>query len=490
MSIRKKLILAFSGLVAGIVIIAGILFWLGQKGNEYLSTALRAYSEMVTVREIQFSIDKQWKSFNFYLILGETEELNNFNEFNNTVQVKFNEWQLLARDNRDVEAIAKVKLCYNDFYSMATNIIGIYKQGKRELVLVMVDTELMKLSDHVIKEVKSLVEEKNQALQKSQQKMAGLGRMSVTVSIITSIISLVWSMIMSLYIFRSIADPLLVLRTGAKLIGEGNLDHKIVIKSKDEIGELAEAFNGMVDSLKTLQLQVIQMDRMSSLGQLAGGVAHELNNPLTGVLGQCQLMLEKVPPENPMHASLEKVERAAQRCRTIVRALLDFARQKDYIFVETDVHGLIDESLGFCQSDLTSAKVVVKKNYGLNLPKPKISSTHVQQVFLNLITNAAQAIANVGGGVLTITTMVIDKIEDNGQRKKFVVVSFRDDGIGIKKENINHIFDPFFTTKDIGKGTGLGLTVSYGIIQRHNGEILAASNGERQGSEFRVMLPC
>ncbi len=490
MNIRSKLIFAFSGLTIVSIIMAIVLFWLGNKGKDYLNQALRDYSVMVQVRDIQFSLDKQWKSFNYYLVLSEEEELNNYRDFANNIYTNFDEWQKVVENNIEISTISERKKSYERLNNLGLDIMGLNKEGKRDSALNKVDTEFMPMFDKTRANFEYLSEEKTKNLVSSQSRMVQLGQLSTLLSLIVSIFAILWATFMGFYIFRSIALPLIMLQEGAKVIGSGDLSYRINMTSKDEIGQLANSFNAMVENLKNLQAQIVQMDRMSSLGQLAGGVAHELNNPLTGVLGQSQLLLEKVPQENvSMRTSLEKIERAAQRCRSIVRALLDFARQKDYNFQDYDIHPLIDERLEFCQSDLTSSKITVKKNYGPGLPKVKVSSSHIQQVFLNLITNAAQSMVTLGGGTLTISTLCIDRNDETGTTRYFLI-SFKDTGIGIKKDNLDHIFDPFFTTKDIGKGTGLGLTVSYGIVQRHNGEILASSAGENQGAEFRVLIPC
>lgn len=148
-----------------------------------------------------------------------------------------------------------------------------------------------------------------------------------------------------------------------KLLVKVNLNYHISVSSEDEIGQLARAFNKMVDDLKNLQVQIVQMDRMSSIGQLAGGIAHEINNPLVGVLGNSQILLERMPTADPLRPLVERIERASQRCRKIVKSLLDFSREKDYIFHKIDLNNLIDDTLDFCLTELSQAKINVVKKY-------------------------------------------------------------------------------------------------------------------------------
>ncbi len=183
-------------------------------------------------------------------------------------------------------------------------------------------------------------------------------------------------------------------------------------------------------------------------------------------------------PRTRSTAVIVKIESAAQRCRKIVRSLLDFSRDKDYNFAPTDINQIIEETLDLLSSELQSKSIIVKKDLK-PVPKVMASPSHMHQVALNIMTNATQAM-KTGNGTLLVSTY------RSGQE---VAISIKDTGIGIKKEHINHIFDPFFTTKDIGQGTGLGLTICYGIIQKHSGSITASSPGEGKGTEIIIRLP-
>jgi len=238
----------------------------------------------------------------------------------------------------------------------------------------------------------------------------------------------------------------------------------------------------MANNLKKSEAQIIQLDRMAQLGQLAEGIAHELNNPLSGVLGQSEIMLEKLPLTDPYRQTFEKIARAADRCRKITKGLLDFSRQKDFHFELEDIVAVIDETVEMRMPDIAASKIIVIKNYGKGMPKIIVSAPHIQQVFLNIITNSIQSMRQ--GGTLTISA----RYEASLPISEFSI-SFTDTGQGISKENLSKIFTPFFTTRDPGKGTGLGLAISYGIIQRHNGKILVSSEGENKGATFTVKLP-
>lgn len=247
---------------------------------------------------------------------------------------------------------------------------------------------------------------------------------------------------------------------------------------------------------KQLQIRLIQADKMATLGQLAGGVAHEINNPLTSVLGNAQLLLMQLSKNNHGYTEIKKIEEAAQRCKGIVTNLLGFSRQQEFDFQVIDINEIIDKTFSLYGRQLAIENIQIIKKYAPNLPKIKLSAPQIQQVFLNLIVNAQQAMPK--GGKLTISTRIHDYSSSKEQlltnktdnyKGKYIAVTFHDQGQGIEKEALPQIFDPFFSTKEVGNNTGLGLSVSYGILKKHNGNIWAESKGTGKGSKFVIILP-
>jgi signal transduction histidine kinase len=221
---------------------------------------------------------------------------------------------------------------------------------------------------------------------------------------------------------------------------------------------------------------------MITLGQLAGGVAHELNNPLTGVFGNAQVLLSEIPKHNPWYEDVERIYQSARRCKEIITNLLDFSRQQEFEFESADINEVIQDTLNLCEHEMTVENIKVVKEFGRNLPPIDISILQMQQVFLNLIVNARQAMAEAG--TLTISTRLVNR---DGMQE--VEVVFTDTGKGIKKEDLSKMFKPFFTTKEKGKGTGLGLSVSRSIVEKHKGTIKTESEGEGKGAKFTIFLP-
>lgn len=228
--------------------------------------------------------------------------------------------------------------------------------------------------------------------------------------------------------------------------------------------------------LKNITEQLINHEKMASVGQMAAGVAHEINTPLGIILGYTQLMMDDFEPETETYTSLQVLERQTKACRRIVADLLKFSRQSESVKASINLNDIIQEVLSVTEHTLNIHQIVVLRRFDLDLPDVTGDAEKFHQVFINLFNNAQYAMD--GGGELIITT---------GQTKGEVLVSVIDSGCGIPDDIKNKIFDPFFTTKDVGKGTGLGLSVTYGIIQEHGGTITVESPVMHPDSEDIVM---
>ncbi len=230
---------------------------------------------------------------------------------------------------------------------------------------------------------------------------------------------------------------------------------------------------------RLMQERLLQSEKMVSVGQLVSGVAHELNNPLTGIMGFSQLLLERDLDEK-MAGDIETINREAERAAKIVQNLLSFARRRHAEKVLVDLNVLLERVLELRSYDLQLKSIELDLQLDTKLPQTMVDADQIQQVFLNLIINAEQAIlTEKQHGTLKVRT---------SHENDIVRVSFQDDGPGIDDDTLRRIFDPFFTTKEVGEGTGLGLTICYGIIDEHNGRIWAESQ-PRRGATFIIELP-
>jgi PAS domain S-box-containing protein len=231
--------------------------------------------------------------------------------------------------------------------------------------------------------------------------------------------------------------------------------------------------------------QMYNTEKLASLGKLTAGVAHEINNPVAIILGFADRLLEKAEPDSKEYEMLKAIERQGLNSKRIVENLLGFARYREKTEYCTAVNESLESVVSVVENIVVTKKITLEKNLAEDLPKARGDSGHLQQVFMNLITNAVAAME--GGGVLTIST----RLNEPGNR---VEILFKDTGYGIKREYRDKIFEAFFTTKRVGEGTGLGLSVCYGIVTKYGGEITFETvaeeeDRERKGTTFIVSLP-
>lgn len=353
----------------------------------------------------------------------------------------------------------------------------VHSEGQKVLGVLDIDVPLQPIDAHIATAGRNLL-------------------LKGTLSVI--LLAFVIRVIMSYFLSR----PLRELIRGTFRVAHEDLDSKIPVRSEDELGIFASSFNNMTDELKKaqsslsqwgndleeiveertrdLQLaqeQLVRSEKLASLGKLSAGIAHEINNPLTGILTFSQLLMEQFPPESNEHQDLKTIRQETIRCRNIVRGLLEFARQTAPEKRATSVHEVLEEVLNIVSNHESFQNISLEKTYCTDMPEIVADKDQIKQVFLNIVLNASEAMS--GEGSLRIETRWLPE-------KSTVSIQFIDTGPGIKPEFLDKLFDPFFTTKKMG--TGLGLAVSYGIIKTHRGNIEVSSRlGE--GTTITVTLP-
>lgn len=292
--------------------------------------------------------------------------------------------------------------------------------------------------------------------------------------------------IASLIFARRLSKPLERLTEAAEKVGKGQFEVTVSSSSSDEIGALSRSFNQMTDELREREVKLaganaalVQSEKLAAFGQLGAGIAHEVKNPLAGILGYAQLTLRKLDENSPFRKNLKIIETETRRCTEIISNLLQFARQESGKMEPTEINAVVDAALQIVDHQLGVNNVKISKDYAADLVSCDANANQLQQAIMNFAINAQQAMGPDGGNLVVRTRA------DAGRG---VIIEVEDDGPGIPEDIRGKIFEPFFTTKPAGQGTGLGLSVTYGIIKDHGGDI-RIEDVPGGGTRFVVSLP-
>jgi len=296
--------------------------------------------------------------------------------------------------------------------------------------------------------------------------------------VIIAFVSIMLAGVIAIPVAKMIKKPIDDLVEANRRLARGNMSIQLPDYGDGEMGMLGRSFNRMVKKLNATQKELLHKEKLASMGQLAAGVAHEINNPLGTILLYADVMYKETPDDNPNRSDLRMIIDETTRCKNIVSGLLNFSRQQEIIAQETDLHQLIERTIEALSKQPAFDNIAIQCDFNSDLPTIQADPAQLQQVFTNLLENAAQSI--VEDGDIRVTA--------SKQDEQFVEVQVSDTGAGIPKENIGKLFSPFFTTKGLGKGTGLGLSIAYGIIKMHRGQISVQSE-VGFGTTITVVLP-
>jgi len=337
---------------------------------------------------------------------------------------------------------------------------------------------------------------------------------AITIAIFSLCFVVVASAMVAFFVHRLVQVPLNDLENGARRLASGDLDQTIPVRSDDEFGQLSGSFNAMTEALRnsrtelrewgrtleqkvekrTQELRVAQAEavrgeKLASVGLLAAGIAHELNNPLTGILTFSHLLRQKMPDGSPDAEDLDLVIRETKRCAAIIRRLLDFAREKTPEKKFADLNQIVEDTARIIERPAHLRNIEITMDLDPDLPPVWVDADLIKQVVMNMLVNAQHAIEEKGS--ITVRSRRCPeprRPEPGAEPVPMVEISIIDTGCGIPEKNLNRIFDPFFTSKEVGKGTGLGLSVSHGIVKAHGG-VIEVESKVGEGSAFRVSLP-
>jgi two-component system NtrC family sensor kinase len=325
-----------------------------------------------------------------------------------------------------------------------------------------------------------------------ESKYVDIRRNTILVFVGITAAGLVLAVLLGSFLGHRIFMPVRRLIDVSRRVSAGDLSPEIGPISRSEIGVLQRTFSEMLTSLKERdrhqraesELKLLQSERQASVGRLAAGVAHEINNPLTGVLTFTHMLLRRQDLDEEVRQDLETIAVSTERVRKIVKGLLDFSRQSKIEPEPTEINQLIEKTIPLVANQALVKGVIFCFDPGKDLPGRTLDRSQFQSVLLNIILNAIDATEQ--GGHITITTAL--SYSPDAEGKRGLEISIADTGQGIAPEHLDKLFDPFFTTKEVGKGTGLGLSVSQGIVERHGGTIRVQS-AVGEGSTFTIWLP-
>jgi two-component system NtrC family sensor kinase len=462
LNIRQKVIL---GLSVGILAIG----FIGAISYHYLRV-IELKQDFVEVaddlRNITLELRRYEKN---YLLYGSAEDLK---ENQHYIQLGLNILGKLDPDIRGLEGAPQIQPLRQEFlnYQKIMDQMSSTTEGQ---------PRSHELEEQLREHGKRLVELTHQLADFERQKiLKNIQRLKT--QLLTSIgIFLVLGGFLVFIVSRKILQPLKTIEKTTHRIAVGNFAPLPVLDTRDETQRVVEAFNRMVQELEKRQDQLLQAKKLSSLGVLTSGVAHQLNNPLNNISTSCQILLEELDTKDLefFRKMLTNVEQEVDRARDIVKGLLEFARAKEFTLKDTPLKAVVDRSIRLISSQVPAGVEIVEQ-----VPEDltlQLDAQRMQEALLNLFMNAIQALDNQPGQI-----KVEAKID---QVRQQAVITVADTGAGISKEVLSRIFDPFFTTKDMA-GTGLGLSIVYGIVEKHRGTITAEST-KGEGTRFIIRLP-
>lgn len=308
--------------------------------------------------------------------------------------------------------------------------------------------------------------------------------------------------LMAFRVARRISGPIHDMAAAAQQVAGGNFSAKVAVASTDELGYLAQRFNTMTlelerahlimqedaaelerkveartAELRAMQAHLVQSEKMAAIGKLSAGVAHEINNPLTGILTNSSLMLEDLPDDHPWREDVQTIVNETLRCRKIVKGLLDFARQTKPQRTRLEMNQIVEDVLALVRNQTVFRAITIDYDFDAHLPTVHADADQMRQVVLNIVLNAAEAMA--AGGTLRLSSRA-------AAGGRAIELRFADTGPGIPDDVRARVFEPFFTTKRTG--TGLGLSIAYGIVERHHGQLRVEST-PGGGTTFVIVLP-
>jgi two-component system, NtrC family, sensor kinase len=464
LNIRQKVILGFSACVLAIGFIGGFSY-------HYLH-AIELKQHVVQVaddlREIVLEIRRYEKN---YLLYGLAED---YHENRRYTQRALEVLATIVPEVKNLRVSSQMNTLKEDLVAYQGLMEKLAQAGERS------QPDRRDLEDQLRARGKVLVDLSVKLVTFERQRIIEIITTLKTQLLISVLLFLAFMGFIIYIVSRKIIQPLRVIENTTKRIAQGDFKPLPVLDTRDETQRVVEAFNRMVGELERRQDQLVQGKKMSSLGVLTAGIAHQLNNPLNNISTSCQIILEELDQADLefVRKMLTNVEQEVYRARDIVKGLLEFSRVREFSVKATVLADVVQRSVRLISSQVPPGIDLVDA-----VPADlvlELDAQRMQEVLLNLLMNAIQAIKETPGEIRIAAGTDTAKHE--------AIITIEDTGVGIPKDELDRVFDPFYTTKEVGVGTGLGLSIVYGIIEKHHGHIRVESK-EGEGTRFTIRMP-
>lgn len=469
--VRRRIIQAFLFCVLAILIFAGLSFQAHWEMGKRLRLVERADDLVNNILEIR----RFEKNFFLYRQAASLKEARSYLQRVKEICCSQAEGVPRLDTGPQYQRFQQTLTQYQDTFTQIENLMS---QGNREPAIATLDSleeSLRNLGQQLLVMAEGWAKEERAVIDQ-------LFLRAVYLFVFSLVLFVILGMVVAWYLSRLLTRPLLQMQTYMQKIAHGDFTQIPESECKSqEFCSLFSAFNRMIAELEHHQEQLLQSGKIAAVGTLTAGIAHELNNPINNVVLSAEALKEDFASlsEDEAQELIHDILVQSQRASEIVRNLLDFSRSEQRVSEPVDIHHIVRDSLKLVQNQVTLSGVEIERDLPADLPIVHGDPKTLQQIFLNLFINAIQAMKD--GGLLKVQA----RTEDGGHCLK---VEVTDTGTGIDPEDLSHIFEPFYTTKEVGRGTGLGLSVSYGIAQKHGGHIEVKSK-KGEGSTFTVVLP-
>lgn len=484
------------------IVVSTIMFSTAASLRSQNERARFAQSQLLVLKDISSVLSRMTKEVSDYLLLQKEEEFEEYQRYKTKLNILLNRYEQITnneiayvedeekeQESAELEVTDRLRKDVTLIILTAGSMMESIHDGEVKFAVEQLENTLELIYDEGFVEIlEQQIQDEEDEIQAVYHKLMALTYRLQSITIITLAGMMIIIGGVALLVLRDIYQPLASLVTMIEEIGKGKFNIDIQIHARNEISALAISLKKMATELQRAQSQLVQSAKLASIGQLAAGVAHELNQPLMVIRMNTQILLKQlqqssaVPPQD-LETSLTMIERNTSRMTHIINHLRTFSRQTNSVRELLDINQVIESSFTMINEQLRIHDIEVKKHFSFALPPIRGNANELEQVFINLLANSRDALLEVdaaGPKRIEITT--------SRQSNQYIEVIVSDTGIGIATENAEKIFDPFYTTKPVGKGTGLGLSIAYGIIREHNGRITLMKT-KTPGATFQIDLP-